>query len=97
MRGCLWASFLVCVLGGVSSTPCLTEEFACVRGGCLSEEHVCDFKANCEDGSDETNCKYENQIDKHVFLFFFSVCLLCFHWPTKLMALWFLPLFTTGF
>ncbi|XP_057191697.1 MAM and LDL-receptor class A domain-containing protein 1 [Triplophysa rosa] len=56
MRGCLWASFLVCVLGDVSSTPCLTEEFACVRGGCVSEEHVCDFKVDCEDGSDETNC-----------------------------------------
>lgn len=70
MRGCLWASILVCVLGDVSSTPCLNEEFTCVRGGCVAVEHVCDFKVDCEDGSDETYCKYENKINECVFLFF---------------------------
>ncbi|XP_050969614.1 MAM and LDL-receptor class A domain-containing protein 1 [Labeo rohita] len=56
MRACVWASLLLCVLANVSSTPCLPEEFTCARGGCVSEEHVCDFRENCEDGSDETNC-----------------------------------------
>ncbi|KAL1271156.1 hypothetical protein QQF64_030172 [Cirrhinus molitorella] len=56
MRACVWASFLLCVLASVSSTPCLPEEFTCERGGCVFEEHVCDFRENCEDGSDETNC-----------------------------------------
>lgn len=50
------ASFLLCFLASVSSTPCLPEEFSCARGGCVSEEHVCDFRENCADGSDETNC-----------------------------------------
>ncbi len=54
----MWASFLLCFLASVSSTPCLPEEFTCARGGCVSEEHVCDFRENCADGSDETNCKY---------------------------------------
>lgn len=58
MRVCVWASFLLCFLASVSSTPCLPEEFTCARGGCVSEEHVCDFRENCADGSDETNCKY---------------------------------------
>lgn len=58
MRVCVQASFLLCVLASVSSTPCLPEQFSCAKGGCVSEEHVCDFKENCEDGSDETNCMY---------------------------------------
>ncbi|XP_039549254.1 MAM and LDL-receptor class A domain-containing protein 1 isoform X2 [Pimephales promelas] len=56
MRVCLQASFLLCVLASVSSAPCLPEHFTCARGGCVSEEHVCDFRENCADGSDETNC-----------------------------------------
>ncbi|XP_051970443.1 MAM and LDL-receptor class A domain-containing protein 1-like isoform X1 [Xyrauchen texanus] len=56
MRVCVWVSFLVYVLGSASSTPCLPEEFACMRGGCVSGEQLCDFRENCEDGSDEKNC-----------------------------------------
>ncbi|XP_055063524.2 MAM and LDL-receptor class A domain-containing protein 1 isoform X1 [Misgurnus anguillicaudatus] len=56
MRGGVWVLVLLCVVVGVSSTPCRPEEFSCVRGGCLSEYNVCDFKVDCEDGSDETDC-----------------------------------------
>ncbi|KAK7176201.1 hypothetical protein R3I93_000462 [Phoxinus phoxinus] len=56
MRVCVQALFLLCVLASVSSAPCLPGHFTCARGGCVSEEHVCDFRENCEDGSDETNC-----------------------------------------
>ncbi|XP_067342984.1 MAM and LDL-receptor class A domain-containing protein 1 isoform X2 [Channa argus] len=35
---------------------CLSEEFNCSQGSCVSEDCVCDFTDNCGDGSDEENC-----------------------------------------
>lgn len=40
------------------STPshCHPDQFMCDNKGCISEELVCDFKADCSDGADERHC-----------------------------------------
>lgn len=35
---------------------CSTNQFACTSGGCVSDDEVCDYKMDCEDGSDEVDC-----------------------------------------
>ncbi|XP_074871606.1 apical endosomal glycoprotein isoform X2 [Carettochelys insculpta] len=38
------------------ASPCAPEEFACDGGSCISPQLVCDFTANCADGSEELHC-----------------------------------------
>ena len=35
---------------------CFEDEFTCVDGGCIHMSYVCDFKQDCDDGSDEMFC-----------------------------------------
>lgn len=35
---------------------CLSGQFRCASGHCVSERFVCDGDKDCEDSSDETNC-----------------------------------------
>lgn len=45
-----FAALLVIVLS------CSEEEFSCTSGSCVSAQLICDFKEDCEDGSDEEYC-----------------------------------------
>ena len=41
----------------LSITGCSEDEFTCNDGSCVDMETRCDRKANCQDISDEKNCK----------------------------------------
>ncbi len=47
-------------------SPCPSGEFTCTSGECFSPALVCDFKTNCEDGSDEEFCGMLS-VQKNVF------------------------------
>ena len=36
---------------------CLSKEFQCASGGCIPNRWKCDNQIDCEDGSDERNCR----------------------------------------
>ena len=38
-------------------TKCSIHDFTCSDGSCQPLEHRCDLKPDCEDGSDEKDCK----------------------------------------
>ncbi|XP_062297401.1 MAM and LDL-receptor class A domain-containing protein 1 [Scomber scombrus] len=51
------------VFNPASSGACLTEEFSCTQGSCVSKDSVCDFTNNCVDGSDEEDCSRYKRCD----------------------------------
>uniref|UniRef100_A0A3Q3R9I1 MAM domain-containing protein n=1 Tax=Monopterus albus TaxID=43700 RepID=A0A3Q3R9I1_MONAL len=58
--GLVWLLLAFCLV----FTPecgggCLTQDFTCNKGLCVSEDCVCDFEDNCGDGSDEKNSHYK--------------------------------------
>jgi len=42
----------------VTNSTCLSGEFTCSSGLCLSPEAVCDFSNDCGDRSDEVHCRH---------------------------------------
>lgn len=62
MHALVWPSVLVWAVICVSAHTCLSGEFECLTGECVSEKYVCDFNQDCLDGSDEGNCKYETTL-----------------------------------
>ncbi|XP_053198796.1 LOW QUALITY PROTEIN: MAM and LDL-receptor class A domain-containing protein 1 [Scomber japonicus] len=51
------------VFNPASSGACLTEEFNCTQGSCVSKDSVCDFTNDCVDGSDEEDCSRYKRCD----------------------------------
>ena len=49
---------LNCNTSGLFSSDCATGEFQCVSDRrCIPESRRCDNRRDCEDGSDEANCR----------------------------------------
>ncbi|PIK45149.1 hypothetical protein BSL78_17989 [Apostichopus japonicus] len=42
--------------GGTTISPCGSGRWRCGDGGCIDRSQVCDYAADCGDGSDEVNC-----------------------------------------
>ncbi|GFT42183.1 hypothetical protein NPIL_118931 [Nephila pilipes] len=50
--------FKKCFAGdGASSNPCESHQFKCLDGHCIPEVWKCDGERDCEDDSDENDCK----------------------------------------
>uniref|UniRef100_A0A3B5B5L7 MAM and LDL receptor class A domain containing 1 n=1 Tax=Stegastes partitus TaxID=144197 RepID=A0A3B5B5L7_9TELE len=47
------------VYNPASAAACSAQEFTCTQGFCVTQDSVCDFTDDCEDGSDEKNSTYK--------------------------------------
>lgn len=53
----LWLTVCcVCVMFVFTAGPCLPGFLQCKNGRCFSPKHLCDFRDNCGDGTDEKDC-----------------------------------------
>ena len=43
--------------GPFGRSNCGANQFACSNGDCIARQWVCNLENNCQDGSDEVNCK----------------------------------------
>lgn len=63
---------------------CQAGEIACDVSRCILQTQKCDFKSDCEDGSDEAGCKYPGK--KHFFFQNFLYGLLLLIVPKRLKS-----------
>lgn len=49
---------------------CLSNQFRCTRGACVSKNTLCDFTDDCGDNSDEANCGRLSPLGTDYFPFY---------------------------
>jgi len=52
-----WVLLVFSFLKVLSAKECLSTEYQCHDGQCISIDHFCDGHYDCEDGDDESNCR----------------------------------------